>query len=192
MPDTRAAEHVDTARLVLRRPIADDVDGIFEYASDLDVTRYVGFPRHLSLDQTRGFLAWSDEHWAKWPAGPMVVELRGSGDIIGASGLTFDTPRCAQTGYVFAKRVWGRGYATETLGAMVQLARECGVVRLYANCHHRHRASAHVLEKGGFMLEGLLRRYAEFPNLGSDTLEDVLGYSIILENLSRTEGKMRS
>ena len=191
MPDTRKRERLETSRLVLRRPTADDLDGIFAYASDPDVTRYVGFPRHLSLDQTRGFLAWSDEHWTRWPAGPMVVQRRGSDDIVGASGLTFDTLRCAQTGYVFARHAWGHGYATETLGAMVQLARECGVIRLYANCHCRHRASAHVLEKGGFTLEGLLRRYAEFPNLGA-ALEDVLGYAVILENLSGTEGKMRS
>jgi N-acetylglutamate synthase-like GNAT family acetyltransferase len=44
----------------------------------------------------------------------------------------FETPYRAQTGYVLAKHAWGRGYATEALGAMTALARQAGVRRLYA------------------------------------------------------------
>jgi RimJ/RimL family protein N-acetyltransferase len=66
------------------------------------------------------------------------------------------------------------------------------VRRLYAVCHHAHRASARVLEKGGFTLEGVLRRYAEFPNLAAGERADVLCYSRILENVSGTEEEMRS
>jgi RimJ/RimL family protein N-acetyltransferase len=82
---------------------------------------------------------------------------------------------------VLAKSAWGRGYATEALRAMVLVAAGCGVCRLYALCHHAHRASARVLEKNGFTLEGTLRCYAEFPNLSPGVLSDVLCYSAILE-----------
>ncbi len=187
-----AAERIETTRLILRKPTASDADAIFAYASDPDVTRFVGFPRHLRLDDTRAFLHFSDAQWSRWPAGPYVIEARDSGAIVGSSGLKFDTARCAATGYVLHRHAWGRGYATEALGAMVDAARATGVVRLYAICHYTHRASAHVLEKGGFTLEGLLRRYAEFPNLGGGALDDVLCYARILENLSGTEGEMRS
>ena len=66
---------------------------------------------------------------------------------------------------MLAKDAWGRGFATEALGAMVEIARASGVSRLYALCHVDHRPSAHVLEKCGFTCEGTLRQYAEFPNL---------------------------
>jgi RimJ/RimL family protein N-acetyltransferase len=64
---------------------------------------------------------------------------------------------------------------------MVDLARKTGVLRLYALCHHAHRASARVLEKADFSREGTLRRYAEFPNLTPGAREDVLCYARILE-----------
>ena len=48
----------------------------------------------------------------------------------------------AMTGYVLARDAGGRGYATEALGAMVETTRTPGVRRLYALCHHEHRASA--------------------------------------------------
>ena len=60
---------------------------------------------------------------------------------------------------------WGHGYATEALGAVVVVARDLGVQRLYALCHPKHPASIHVLEKCGFVLEDLLAAFADFPNL---------------------------
>jgi [ribosomal protein S5]-alanine N-acetyltransferase len=179
-PAPKAPERIETVRLALRRPVPDDAQPIFEtYASDPDVTRYVGFPRHQHLDDTRGFLRWSDAQWTAWPAGPYLVYAKESGALVGGTGLTFETSYRAATGYVLAKHAWGRGYATEALGAMTQVAEEFGVRRLYALCHHGHRASARVLEKGGFTLEGVLRRYAEFPNLAAGVPDDCLCYSRI-------------
>src|SRR5215471_14776044 len=153
MPPTyqlpRAPDRLDTERLELRRPSAEDAEAIFAaYAADPEVTSYVGFPRHRSLDDTRAFLVLSDVQWTTWPAGPYVIRLRDTGALVGSSGVMFETPYRAQTGYVLAKHAWGRGYATEALSAMVALAHGCGVRRLYAICHHAHRPSARVLEKG--------------------------------------------
>jgi ribosomal-protein-alanine N-acetyltransferase len=193
MRRTRAPEQIETERLILRRPTARDVAAIFEtYASDPEVTRWVGWPRHAKRGETRAFLAFSNAEWRRWPAGPYVALRRDTRALIGSTGLMFETPQRAATGYVFAANAWGHGYATEALQAMVRVARDCGVVRLYALCHHLHRASARVLEKGGFTLEGTLRRYAEFPNLQPGIPNDVLCYSIVFENLPGTEGKMRS
>ena len=74
-----------------------------------------------------------------------------------------------------------RGYATEALAAMVDVARAAGVLRLFALCHADHRASARVLEKCGFALEGTLHRYVEFPNLKRGEPQDVLCYAVILQ-----------
>lgn len=177
----KAPERLETARLELRRPVPADADAIFAtYAADPEVTPYVGFPRHQDVDDTRAFLVFSDAQWSTWPAGPYLIRLRASGALVGSAGLMFDTPYRAQTGYVLAKHAWGRGYATEALVAMTALARDCGVKRLYAICHHAHRPSARVLEKGGFSLEGVLRRYTEFPNLTPAGPYDCLCYAIVL------------
>jgi RimJ/RimL family protein N-acetyltransferase len=80
---------------------------------------------------------------------------------------------------VLARDAWGQGYATEALIAMRDLALRLGVDRLYALCHPEHTASWRVLEKGGFVREGLMRGYAEFPNLEPGRKSDVLCYSTV-------------
>ena len=91
--------------------------------------------------------------------------------------MAFETPERAATGYVFARDAWGRGYATEALRAMVVLAPSVGLRRLHAMCHPLHHASIRVLEKCGFEREGVLRRYAEFPNLAAGEPADVVCFS---------------
>src|SRR5580700_7133154 len=159
-------EILQTARLLLRRPTLAEAGAIFErYAGDPVVTRYLSWPTHRSLADTHAFLAWSDAEWGRGPAGSYLVFSRKDNGLLGGTGLSFQSPTSAVTGYVLARDAWGRGYATESLQAMVDLARELGVKRLEAICHIDHRASARVLEKCGFQLEEILRKQTEFPNL---------------------------
>jgi diamine N-acetyltransferase len=174
----RAPERVFTRRLALERPRVDEAPHVFtRYAGDPEVTRYVGWPRHMSVDDTRAFLTFSESEWARWPAGPYLIRSRETGVLLGSSGLGFETAERASTGYVLARDAWGHGYATEALRAVVDIARVIGVRRLHALCHTEHRASAHVLEKGGFTLEGTLRAHTEFPNLTPGLASDVLCYA---------------
>ena len=80
---------------------------------------------------------------------------------------------------MFARDAWGKGYATETLRAMVALAQSAGVMRIEATCHVEHARSARVLEKCGFTREGVLRRHTVLPNYSSDP-QDVFLYAQIL------------
>ena len=166
----------DTARLTFRRPRADDAADIFDiYASDAEVTRYLSWPRHRSLDETRAFVRFSDAEWEQWPVGPLLIFSRVDGTLLGGTGLAFETPDRAVTGYVLARSQWGKGYGTEALGAMVALASSVGVARLCATCHVDHRASWRVMEKCGFTREAVLPRHTVFPNL-SAAPADVLLY----------------
>jgi RimJ/RimL family protein N-acetyltransferase len=177
-----APERVETRRLVLRRPVPEDAESILaRYAGDAEVTRYLSFARHRSLSDTHAFLKWSDAEWARWPGGPYLVESRGSGELLGSTGFGFETPQRASTGYVFARETWGHGFATEALQAVVAVAQEMALRRLYALCHVDHLVSAHVLEKCGFAREGLLRRNSLFPNLEPRELHDVFCYARVIE-----------
>ncbi len=176
-----AAPLIVTARLDLSRPVAGDAEAIFDrYASDPEVTRFLGWPRHRSVDETRGFLAFSDHEWDRWPAGPFLIRARASGQLLGSTGLSFETAEQAVTGYVLAKDSWGQGYATEALQAMVDLARRTGVTRLSALCHPEHRASSHVLEKCGFVRDRDWTQQVEFPNLAPGVRQDAACYQILL------------
>ncbi len=179
----RRCERVETDRLILRRPVSEDAEALFgRYANDREVTRYLSWPRHTSVEDTRQFIAFSDREWECRPAGPYLVESKESGLLLGSTGLAFESSQRASTGYVLAKDAWGKGYATEALRTVVEIGRAAGLVRLYAICHSENAASARVLEKCGFQREGLLRRHFEFPNLDGG-VHDVLHYGFVYEML---------
>lgn len=176
----KAPEVIESSRLLFRRPSVADAGEIFSrYAGDPEVMRFMSFPRHESLQETRQFLSWSDAEWERWPAGPYLIRSRGDNVLVGSTGLSFETPYRAMTGYLFARDSWGLGYASEALRTMAAQAASVGVRRLYALCHTGHEGSRRVLEKGGFLREGVLRRYMEFPNLAPGEPADVYCYSLI-------------
>jgi RimJ/RimL family protein N-acetyltransferase len=174
----KGPRRLETERLLLRRPIINDAQMIFErYAGDPVVTRYMSWATHRTVADTYAFLAWSEADWELWPAGSFLIFSKDAdGLLLGGTGLSFRTPVSAVTGYVLAQDAWGQGFATEALRAMVELARQTGVTRLEAECHAEHRASAHVLEKCGFYCEGILRAHTEFPNFAQGSRSDVLRY----------------
>lgn len=177
----KAPEQIETSRLILHRPRRADAGEIFSrYASDPGVTTYMSFPTHRTPDDAHTFLSASDAEWECWPAGPYLMRLKGDNTLVGGTGLHFEAPYRAMTGYILAKDCWGKGYAQEGLRAMIDVARATGVRRLYAVCHTGHERSWRVLERCGFAREGILRAHTVFPNVGSGQPEDVFSYGLIL------------
>ena len=178
MRPRKAPGRFRSGRLLFRRPEAADVAMIFErYAGDAEVCRFLAWPRHRSIDDTRAFIAFSDSEWQRSPAGPLLVLSARDGTLLGSTGLSFDTPTVASTGYVFARDAWGQGYASESVQAMQRIAAAGGVETLYALCHPDHAASQRVLEKCGFSREAEPAS-CEFPNDRHGVLQDAYRYSM--------------
>ena len=130
------------------------------------VTRYLSWPTHTSIDDTRAFLRLSDQGWAEGNNVPYLIERLEDGLLLGSTGLMADADDCFNTGYVLARDAWGQGYATESLAAMLDLAfSQPAVTRVYALCDVEHRASARVMQKCGMQLEGLRPAHLVLPNL---------------------------
>ena len=185
----KAPVQVETTRLTLRQPQMSDALLIFErYASDPDVTRFLGWPRHRSVGDTEAFLHFSAEEWRRWPAGPYLINLRADGQLLGGTGLGFQASHEAVTGYVLAKDAWGKGYATEALAAMIAVARQSGLTRLYALCHPEHGPSRGVLVKSGFVRDEPPTRRTEFPNLAPGVQQDALCYVRALDRANSDAG----
>ncbi len=173
---SKAPARIETSRLVLRRPELEDADRIYSrYAADAHVTRYLSWRRHGSADETRAFVQFSDEEWARWPAGPYLIETR-EGELLGSTGLAFESETQAATGYVLAQDAWGQGYASEALRALQRLGHELALQQMTAQCHPDNVASRRVLEKCGFVRQDLHNR-AQFPNLVPGVEMDVLSYA---------------
>lgn len=151
-----APDVIHTQRLRLRKPVAADADAIFaNFSNDPEVTRYMSWPTHTSVANTQAFLKFAAEDWQQYSLGTFVIECGGI--VIGCTGIHMGqadaTEHSAETGYVFAKHAWGKGYATEVLQAMVVLAAQAGLRQLTAGCHPDNVASRHVLQKCGFAAE---------------------------------------
>lgn len=173
-----APEIIETDRLLLRKPLATDAEAIFErYASDPDVCRFLAWPMHTCIEDTKKFLEFSDNEWSRWPAGPYLAFSKLDGYLLGSTGLGFESLTLVSTGFVLAKNAWGRGLATEALKAMRALATDLRVLHLYAHVYPQHHASRRVLEKAGFIHDGTLEKEFEFPNLSPGDLIDVVSYS---------------
>jgi len=173
-------EQILTDRLVLRRPQPGDAEEIFsQYANDAEVTKYMSWPRHNSVKVTEEVVEFWIEQWKGSSGGAYLIADKSTDEILGSTGFELINNHTGSTGYVLARDQWGKGYATEASMSMVSLARDLGIKRFYAYCHHEHVKSARVLEKCGFEFEGRLRNYLEFPNLSPGEVSDVLMYGWI-------------
>jgi [ribosomal protein S5]-alanine N-acetyltransferase len=159
-------ERIETPRLVLRRPLAGDAEAVFSgWASDAVATQFMSWPRHRSIADSQAFLDFSDGEWDAWPAGPYVIELGSTGELIGSCGFAFCGRESAEVGYIIARGAWGQGYATESLAAQIAAAAPLAPVTLGAAVHPDNRASLRVLAKCSFVSDGAPSVAVVFPNL---------------------------
>lgn len=160
-------------RLMLRAPQPGDAPAIYAYARDAEVTRYLAWPRHNSLADSERFLqravqGWQDGSELVW----LIEDERG---VVGAIGAELSKVN-AGVGYVLTRDSWGRGYATEALGLVVEALFTHSPVRsIWALCVTENCASQRVLEKSGFHYVRTLSHYLACPNLGGE-MKDVWLY----------------
>jgi len=86
------------------------------------------------------------------------------GEAIGSIGLTLKSgvERCsAEIGYWLGEAVWGKGGATAALGALTDYGfTALGLTRVFAVPFANNRALMRVLDKAGYVREGVMRRSA--------------------------------
>ena len=108
----------------------------------------------------------------------------GGGKLIGSIGAEGFSPGLshkAEIGYWLAKPFWGQGVMTETVRAFVDYAlTELELLRLTAHVFEGNVASARVLEKNGFKLEGKLRKHF----IKDGEFIDARLYGLLKEDLS--------
>lgn len=88
---------------------------------------------------------------------------RASGQLIGCIGLHYKQGRGAhkdEIGYWLAKDFWNRGIMTAVVTRFTEFCfKERGYIRLEAPVFAFNKASARVLEKAGFIKEGVHKKF---------------------------------
>lgn len=137
-----------TARLVLRRARADDLDGFFTLMSDPRAMRYWSTLPHASPAVT---LAWLDQKLERTAAGGEDFVIERDGELIGEVGAG----RLPDFGFMLRPDCWGQGYATEAAAACIShVFAAHPIPTLEADVDPRNAASLAVLEKLGFVVTG--------------------------------------
>ncbi len=152
---------LETSRLLLRDFAAGDWPAVIAYQRD---------PRYLRLyewtDRTpaevQAFVQMFIDQQQDQPRTrfQLAVTLRQTGELIGNCGIRRASPAAheAEIGYEIAPDHWGRGYAGEAVAEIVRFGfQTLGLRRITAWLVADNLASARVLEKNGFQLEGRLR-----------------------------------
>ncbi|HEY4909281.1 MAG TPA: GNAT family N-acetyltransferase, partial [Methylomirabilota bacterium] len=158
-----------TPRLRLRIPALGDARAIFEsYAADPEVTRFVSWTPHPNPEVTEKFIEnYCMAGWAKGDVFSWLITLVEDDQTAGMIDLRLSGCR-TEMGNVLARRFWRRGLMSEAARTVADWAIGAPEIhRVWAVVDLENVASQRVLERAGMVREGVLRRWAVFPNLGS-------------------------
>jgi RimJ/RimL family protein N-acetyltransferase len=168
-----------TERLKLRKVKLSDAEAIFrQYAQDPEVTRYVSWRAHRSLDETREYVRMCLLAWDVGKAYHWAIERLEDKQVIGMVIARIVGEKW-ELGFVLARAYWGKGYMTEAVRGLVAWAlKQKEIYRVWAVCDTDNVASARVMEKAGMQREGTLRRWSVHPNLSLEP-RDSYCYAIV-------------
>ena len=167
--------NVSTDRLRIRPVHLSDLEEVHALHSTPEVDEYntLGIPTNIGQTQSilcEWVLSQDKEEDRKLT---LAVENE-EGSFIGLVALNFGRQvyRSAEVWFKYHKRFWNKGYATEALKAVIDLAfDDLGLHRLEAGCAVENLGSKKVLEKVGMIQEGRKRKCLPLGDKWSDTLE---------------------
>jgi [ribosomal protein S5]-alanine N-acetyltransferase len=158
-----------TERIRLRKAKLADAEAIFrEYAQDPEVTKYVSWRAHRSLEETREYVSMCLLAWDVGKAFHWVIERTEDKRVIGMIIARVNAEKW-ELGFVLARGYWRQGFMTEALKAIIGWAlKQKEIHRVWAVCDIDNVASARVMEKVGMRREGILKRWSVHPNISAE------------------------
>ncbi len=145
-------------RCRVREWLKTDAEALAEHANNSNVARNLRdrFPHPYTLRDARAFL-----RQAVAARDPTNLAIEADGVAVGAIGYVpgRDVERfSAEIGYWLGESFWGRGIVSEALQLVTEHAFErMNFLRLFALPFADNIASVRVLEKAGYVKEGLLQ-----------------------------------
>ena len=144
-------DELSTERLVLRKLVIDDVNSIFNnWANDPEVTKYMTWEAHKSIEETKQIL----DIWLKEYKNPKTIRygivLKENNELIGAIDVVDYIDNNPEIGYCLSRKYWNKGYMTEACKAVVEYLFAIGYKTILIEADERNIGSNRVIEKVGF------------------------------------------
>ena len=171
---------IETERLVLRPFKKTDAQAMFSnWASDDEVTRYLTWPTHNSVEVTNLLLADWTNHYSENNYYQWAIVLKDNGDepIGGISVVeTNEILGNVEIGYCIGRKWWNKGIVTEAFSDLIRFFfEEVGAEKVCARHDVDNPASGRVMQKCGLKFEGVIRREL----LAKEKPRDLAHYSIL-------------
>ncbi len=154
---------LETGRLFLRRMETNDVDNLMGIFSDPEAMRY--YPATKSREEAEGWIRWVRDSYEENGFGLYAAILKESGAFAGQCGLIpqeVKGEREVEIGYLFLRKFWGKGLATEAATACRDYGFDhLGLDRLVSLIDPANLASRRVAEKVGMKLEERVEKWGK-------------------------------
>ena len=163
-------KRIETERLILRPLTVADAEEVFLWAGDPVVNRYMPYPVHQSVEQTKQWLSTLGDK------DEFGFCLKETGQVIGSGSIKYVEEYDAyELGYNLNRAFWGKGYATEAAKAMLQWAYEQRNARKFMARHvTKNTASGNVIRKCGFQFS----HYGQYSRYDGSEIFDATYYTM--------------
>jgi len=150
---------INTKMLKLREIRQEDSESIYKLLSNLEVIKYDTFEPFTNIKQAEDMINWFSEAFKRKQAIFWGISLKNNSEIIGFCKCEIEIPKVrADFGYDLNPKYWNKGIMTEALSAIMKFTfSTLDINRIEASVSTENIASIKVLEKLGFIKEGILR-----------------------------------
>ncbi|RUL47433.1 MULTISPECIES: GNAT family N-acetyltransferase [Lysinibacillus] len=182
--DTETFPVLETKRLVLRQVTQEDAASVFSYLSDEDVMKYYGLEPFTSINNALNEISWYESIRDNKTGMRWGITLKEQGIVVGSCGFHNKVAQHFRTeiGFELSKEQWGKGIASEAVEAIIRYGYEqMNFQRIEALIEPPNQASQKLVEKLGFVREGLLRNY-EFTR---GKFDDLYMYSLLKQDFDK-------
>lgn len=172
---------LETPRLTLRKIKLEDAEAMYQYASKDDVTKYVLWDSHKSLETTKQFIQMMINQYEEGNLA-WSITLKETQEFVGTIDFVMynKAEKIAEIGYALSDRHWGKGYVSEATKALLDFGfNELQLVRIQARCFADNVGSERVMQKVGMTYEGTMRK-AKFAK---GKYHDIKMYAILREDV---------
>ena len=146
-------QQLETDRLFLKPWQTEYAKDMFNnWASDKEVTKYLSWDPHKSLDETLQVVTmWVSEANYNW-----CIFDKASNEAVGSISVVrkSDKDFWCEVGYCSSKKVWNKGYMTEALKAVINFLFGEGFYKVQLIHAKENVASGRVMQKAGMTYQG--------------------------------------
>lgn len=152
---------IETKRLILREMTENDLPALRKILQDEEVM--YAYEHAFSEEEVIKWFENQQRRYRENGFGLWTAVLKYGGEMIGQCGITYQdlgNERVPETGYLFQKKFWHSGYATEAAQACNRYAFDVlGMAEIYSIIRDNNLPSRKVAERNGMEICGSITKH---------------------------------